>query len=139
MRQLIYRVYHTRNQVPVYLWSIKPIRKCCILSLYYFDHYIFGKKYYLGSTGWPNAKQWLMRNLITVTSRTHFLIHNLSFCKWNEFSCVFLSFHFLLNLLELCQLKDFKNARFSRKISGRTLGIKRFRWLTNSYARHTYW
>ena len=36
MRQLVYKVYCSRNQVPIYLWWIRPILKCWIVSLYYF-------------------------------------------------------------------------------------------------------
>ena len=36
VRHLLYKVYSTRN--PVYLWQIKYMPKCCIVSLYYFCH-----------------------------------------------------------------------------------------------------
>ena len=34
----MYKVYDTRNKVPLYLWRIKPILKCYIVSLYYFSN-----------------------------------------------------------------------------------------------------
>ena len=36
MRQLVYKVYFTKNQAPLYLWQIKPIAKYATVSLYYF-------------------------------------------------------------------------------------------------------
>ena len=37
MRQLFPKICHTRSQVPPYLWRIKPILKCCVVSSYYFN------------------------------------------------------------------------------------------------------
>ena len=36
VRQLVHQVCCTRNEVPLYLWRIKSILKCCIVSLHYF-------------------------------------------------------------------------------------------------------
>ena len=33
---ILYFPDYTRNQVPLYLWRIKPKLKCCIISLCYF-------------------------------------------------------------------------------------------------------
>ena len=43
MRPFVYKVYYTRNQVPLYLCRIKPTLKCCILSFYYFRYCRFTK------------------------------------------------------------------------------------------------
>ena len=36
MRQLVYELCYTRNQILFYLWRIKPILNCCLVSKYYF-------------------------------------------------------------------------------------------------------
>ena len=34
VKQLVYKVYFTGNHISLYLWRIKRILKCCIVSLY---------------------------------------------------------------------------------------------------------